>query len=66
MLVTRGLGEAVDEGRLAGTSGLRRVELVDDLEPRLELVVGVFARRGERSSYPDTHPLNLLWEALKP
>ncbi|QUQ71053.1 Bacterial regulatory helix-turn-helix protein, lysR family [Kutzneria sp. CA-103260] len=66
MLVTRGLGEAVDEGRLEGTSGLRRVELVDDLEPRLELLVGVFARRDERSSYSDSHPLNLLWEALKP
>ncbi|MFC0433782.1 LysR family transcriptional regulator [Kutzneria buriramensis] len=66
MLVTEGLGEAVDAGRMEGTSGLRRVELVDDLEPGLGLLVGVFARRGERASYPDGHPLNLLWSALKP
>ncbi|SFO07678.1 LysR family transcriptional regulator [Amycolatopsis rubida] len=65
MLVTQGLGEAAGENRLHAASGLRTIGLVDDIEPKLELLVGVFARRGERSSYPDSHPLNLLWNALR-
>ena len=66
MLVTEGIGEAADDNLLHAASGLRTLALIDDLEPKLELLVGVFARRGERSSYPGRHPLNLLWKALQP
>lgn len=64
MLVTRGLGEAATAGRLTSASGLRSIELVGDLEPEMSLLVGVFARRGERALLPADHPLNMLWNAL--
>ncbi|WP_219825893.1 LysR family transcriptional regulator [Nonomuraea typhae] len=60
MLVTTTLAR-----RVAGNSGLRVVELVHDLEPKLEMVSAVFARAGERERYAAHHPLNLLWEALR-
>ncbi|MFB7359436.1 hypothetical protein [Streptomyces gardneri] len=31
----------------------------------LELVSGVFARKGERETYDASHPLNILWEAFR-
>lgn len=64
MLVTQGVGEAAIAGRLPAASGLRMIELVDDLEPKMHLLVGVFARRGERALLPADHPLNMLWDAL--
>jgi DNA-binding transcriptional LysR family regulator len=64
MLVTQGIGEAALAGRLAAASGLRLIDLVGDLEPKMSLLVGVFARRGERAALPADHPLNLLWTAL--
>ena len=64
MVVTKGLSEAAVDGRLPATSGLRTVELAPDLQPRLELLVGVFTRRGERAAYAADHPLNLLIAAL--
>jgi len=64
MLVTRGVGEATTEGRLTSASGLRSIELVGDLEPKMHMLVGVFARRGERARLPADHPLNMLWNAL--
>ncbi|QUH00444.1 LysR family transcriptional regulator [Saccharopolyspora erythraea] len=64
MLVTQGIGEAADDGRMPEGQGLRTVELVNDLEPKLEVLVGAFTRRGERPGYDDDHPLNLLWNAL--
>jgi hypothetical protein len=30
----------------------------------MELVTGTFARRGERSVFDRSHPLNLLWQAF--
>lgn len=30
----------------------------------MELVTGTFARRGERSAFGQSHPLNLLWQAF--
>jgi hypothetical protein len=30
----------------------------------LELVTGVFARKGERQQYEPAHPLNMLWQAF--
>jgi hypothetical protein len=35
-----------------------------DYHPPLELLAGIFARKGERELYDDTHPLNLLWNAF--
>lgn len=64
MLVTRGLAEAVADGRVVGGSGLRSVEIVDDTASGMEVMVGVFARRTDRENLPGDHPLNLLWHAL--
>ena len=64
MLVTQGIGEAADDGRMPEGQGLRTVELVNDLEPKLEVLAGAFTRRGERGAYTPDHPLNLLWDAL--
>ncbi|MEV0369659.1 LysR family transcriptional regulator [Streptomyces sp. NPDC050636] len=64
MLVTRGIGEAAADGRLPEAGGLRTLEIVGDVGPTTEVLVGVFTRRGERDSYGPGHPLSLLWEAL--
>ncbi|WP_043263666.1 LysR family transcriptional regulator [Streptomyces sp. CT34] len=64
MLVTRGIGEAAADGRLPEAGGLRTLEIVGEVGPRTEVLVGVFTRRGERDAYPPDHPLNRLWEAL--
>ncbi|TJZ43503.1 LysR family transcriptional regulator [Streptomyces piniterrae] len=64
MLVTRGIGEAAADGRLPEAGGLRTLDIVGDVGPTTEVLVGVFTRRGERDSYGAGHPLNLLWEAL--
>ncbi|QHC21960.1 LysR family transcriptional regulator [Streptomyces sp. GS7] len=64
MLVTRGIGEAAADGRLPEAGGLRTLEIVGEVGPRTEVLVGVFTRRGERDAYPPEHPLNRLWEAL--
>ncbi|MFC7303763.1 hypothetical protein ACFQVC_05985 [Streptomyces monticola] len=64
MLVTRGIGEAAERGSRPEAGGLRRLDIVGDIGPRTEVLVGVFTRRGERGSYAPGHPLNLLWEAL--
>ena len=56
--------EAAMEGRITSASGLRSIELVGDLEPKMHLLVGVFARRGERARLPADHPLTMLWNAL--
>ncbi|AXK37801.1 LysR family transcriptional regulator [Streptomyces armeniacus] len=64
MLVTEGIGEAVAEGWLPEASGLRTAELVDDSARRSRVLVGVFARRGERVRHGPDHPLSQLWDAL--
>jgi hypothetical protein len=64
MLVTQSVGQAVLKGQLPTASDLRILELGDDFQPPLELVSGVFARRGERSQYAATHPVNVLWDAF--
>lgn len=64
MLVTEGIGEAVAQGWLAEGAGLRTAELVDDTAPRSRVLVGVFARRGERALHGPGHPLSQLWDAL--
>jgi len=64
MIVSQAIGEAVVEGRLPGDPSMRLVDLADDFDPMLELVTGVFARKGERRQFASSHPLNLLWQAF--
>jgi hypothetical protein len=56
--------DAAVEGRLPGSPGLRVVPLADDYNPPMQLLAGIFARKGERKLYDATHPLNLLWDAF--
>jgi DNA-binding transcriptional LysR family regulator len=64
MIVSQTIGKAAIEGHLPGGPGLRLVSLADDFDPMLELVTGVFARKGERQQFASNHPLNLLWNAF--
>ncbi|MFI9719891.1 LysR family transcriptional regulator [Streptomyces sp. NPDC052396] len=64
MLITQGIAEAALDGRMPGAKGLRVIEVVHQSGPELEVLVGAFARRGERRCRADDHPLNLLWAAL--
>lgn len=59
MLVTRGIGEAIADGRIPEGGGLRVLPVANDLDPRLEVLVGAFSRRNEHSA-----AVNLLWDAL--
>jgi DNA-binding transcriptional LysR family regulator len=65
MLVTEAAGRAAVEGRLPDGAGLRLVPLAGDFRPALEIVAGVFARKGERARFDGSHPLNLLWSAFE-
>ncbi|MEU6129976.1 LysR family transcriptional regulator [Saccharopolyspora sp. NPDC047091] len=64
MLVTRGVAEAAMDGRLPDGRGLRTLDVLGDLEPELEVLVGAFARAGELEQHDAGHPLNRLWSAL--
>ncbi len=64
MLTSVGIAHAAVDGRLPGGSDLRFVDLGSDFKPMMELVTGTFARRGERSAFGTSHPLNLLWQAF--
>lgn len=63
LLTTERVADAALEGRLPGRN-LRKIDLADDYEPRLEIVTGIFARKDERERYADNHPLNPLWTAF--
>ncbi|MBW4717356.1 LysR family transcriptional regulator [Saccharothrix obliqua] len=63
LLTTERVADAAIEGRLPG-QGLRKIDLGDDYKPRLEIVTGIFSRKGERDRYAADHPLNLLWNAF--
>lgn len=64
MLTSVGIANAAVNGRLPGGPDLRIVDLGRDFDPMMELVTGTFARRGERSAFDASHPLNLLWQAF--
>lgn len=64
MLTSAGIAHAAVDGRLPGGPDLRFVDLGPDFDPMMELVTGTFARRGERSAFDVSHPLNLLWQAF--
>ncbi|MFC0439641.1 LysR family transcriptional regulator [Kutzneria buriramensis] len=63
LLTTERVADAAIEGRLPG-QGLRKIDLANDYHPPLEIVTGIFARKGERDRYAADHPLNLLWNAF--
>ncbi len=65
MVVSQTIGRASVEGRLPSSPDFRLVAFAEDFNPMLQLVTGVFARRGERQQYESTHPLNLLWHAFE-
>jgi hypothetical protein len=64
MICAQAAAQAAIDGRLPGGSGIRLVPLTTDYDPPLELLAGIFARKGERQLYDATHPLNLLWNAF--
>lgn len=64
LICARAAADTAIEGRLPGSPDLRLVPLDDDYNPPLQLLAGIFARKGERHLYDDTHPLNLLWNAF--
>jgi hypothetical protein len=47
-----------------GGPGLRLIRLAGGYNPPLQVLAGIFARKGERHLYDHTHPLNLLWNAF--
>jgi DNA-binding transcriptional LysR family regulator len=65
MIVTNSIGQQIMKGKLPGGGDLRVIELETDLQPKLEIVSAIFARKGRRARYEPDHPLNLLWEALR-
>ncbi|MBB5922469.1 hypothetical protein FHR81_003521 [Actinoalloteichus hoggarensis] len=62
-MTTERVADAALDGRLPG-QGLRKIDLADDYQPRLEILTGIFARKGDRDRYAADHPLNLLWNAF--
>ena len=64
MLTSTNIARAAVDGRLPGGPDLRFVNLGPDFDPMMELVTGTFARRGERSAFDASHPLNVLWQAF--
>ena len=63
LLTTDRVADAAVGGTLPGKN-LRKVGLADDYSPALEIVTGIFMRKGERERVAPNHPLNLLWKAL--
>ena len=61
----RSIGEAAVDGRLPSGEDFRLIGFADDFDPMLQLVSGVFARKGEREMYDASHPLNILWDAFR-
>ncbi|MGH3515225.1 MAG: type I restriction enzyme endonuclease domain-containing protein, partial [Pseudonocardiaceae bacterium] len=60
LICARAAANAALEGRLPGGPGLRLVPLADDYKPPLQLLAGIFARKGERQLYDDTPPQSAL------
>ena len=64
LMATGAAAQAAVEGRLPGGPGLRLIPLAPGFSPPLQILAGIFARKGERAIYHPEHPLNLLWEAF--
>jgi DNA-binding transcriptional LysR family regulator len=65
LLATSAAAQAAVEGRLPGGPGLRLIRLASGFSPPLQILAGIFARKGERALYDQAHPLNLLWNAFE-
>lgn len=65
LITTSAAAQAAVEGRLPGGPGLRLIRLSPAFTPRLQVLAGIFARKGERNLYHHEHPLNLLWNAFQ-
>jgi DNA-binding transcriptional LysR family regulator len=65
LISTSAAAQAAVEGRLPGGPGLRLIPLAAGFNPPLQILAGIFARRGERALYHTEHPLNLLWNAFE-
>jgi DNA-binding transcriptional LysR family regulator len=65
LIATSATAQAAIEGRLPGGPGIRVIPLASDYSPPLEILAGIFARKGERTLYHQEHPLNLLWNAFE-
>ncbi|MFI7104379.1 LysR family transcriptional regulator [Streptomyces sp. NPDC050161] len=65
MLCARSIGQAAVDGRLPTSDDFRLIDLADGFAPTLQLISGVFARKGERETYDASHPLNILWDAFR-
>lgn len=64
LIATSAAAQAAIEGRLPGGPGLRLIRLAPDFDPPLQILAGIFARKGERKLYREEHPLNILWNAF--
>jgi len=64
LISTSAAAQAAVEGRLPGDPGLTLIPLAPGFDPPLQILAGIFARKGERALYHPEHPLNLLWEAF--
>jgi DNA-binding transcriptional LysR family regulator len=64
LIATSEAARAAVEGRLPGGPGLRIIRITPPFSPHLEILAGIFARKGERAQYGQDHPLNLLWDAF--
>jgi DNA-binding transcriptional LysR family regulator len=64
LISTTAAAQAAVAGRLPGGPGLRLVPLTPGFRPPLQILAGIFARKGERALYHPEHPLNLLWDAF--
>ena len=66
MICAEASAQAVSDGRLPGGPGIR-VDTAGSpgYGPPLEILAGIFARKGERGHYHPEHPLNLLWSAFR-
>ncbi len=64
LISTSAVAQAAVEGKLPGGPGLRLIPLAPDFSPPLQILAGIFARKGERALYSSEHPFNLLWEAF--
>jgi DNA-binding transcriptional LysR family regulator len=64
LISTSAAAQAAVEGKLPGGPDLRLIPLAPGFSPPLQILAGIFARKGERALYHPEHPLNLLWEAF--
>ncbi len=58
-------GAMLSTEHAAARTRLRSIPLRAHQHPAEQIATGVFARADARSRYPDDHPLNLVWHALR-